>query len=91
MVLAANDSKVTSGFSTTCRFQRLANSSGKMALDDFQTLPELQGNLLTPRIFQLFDANGDGYLDKEEFSQAIEQLGRPCTEKEKAACALLLL
>ena len=72
------------------RFQRLANSSGKIALDDFQTLPELQGNLLTPRIFQLFDADRDGYLDKAEFSHAVEQLGRPCTEKEKAKCAHVL-
>ena len=70
-----------------CRFQRLANSSGKVALADFQLLPELQGSLFAPRIFQLFDADADGALDQQEFTAAVEALGRLQTEEDKAACA----
>ena len=47
--------------------------------------------LFAPRIFQLFDADKDGYLNATEFMAAVEQLGCLHSEADKAACKRALL
>ena len=68
------------------RFQRLADKEGRIALADFQQQHELQGMLFAPRIFEVFDTDQDGYLNAEEFTTAVQQLGSLHSEEDKAAC-----
>ena len=55
------------------RFQRLAGQSGRVSIEQVQSMVELGANPFTPRIFELFDADGDGLLDMSEFTLAITQ------------------
>ena len=73
------------------RFQRLAKGGRKVALTDFQSVPELAGNPFIMRIFQLFDADQDGCLNFEEFIRAVESFGRLYSSEDKCMCKLLLL
>ena len=58
-----------------------------MALADFQALPELAGNALVPRVLQLADRDRDGYLRLQDFTDAVAELGRLHTDRDRAACA----
>ena len=71
-----------------CRFVRLAKGGRKVALPDFQSVPELAGNPFIMRIFQLFDADQDGCLNFEEFIKAVESFGRLYTSEDKCMCKL---
>ena len=74
-----------------CRFQKLAGARGKVALTEFQALPEMAGNPFSPRIFQLFDQDGDGFISFDDFALAMEALGKMYTDEEKIRCAALKL
>ena len=69
-----------------CRFVRLAKGGRKVALTDFQSVPELAGNPFILRIFELFDADHDGCLNFEEFIRAVESFGRLYTSEDKCMC-----
>ena len=69
-----------------CRFLRLAKGGRKVALTDFQSVPELAGNPFIMRIFELFDADHDGCLNFEEFIRAVESFGRLYTSDDKCMC-----
>lgn len=51
------------------RFNRLANSTGKVNISAFESMVELGGNPFIPRMFKLFDECGDGTLSLEEFTR----------------------
>lgn len=72
--------------SADCRFQRLAKGGDRVALADFQAMPELAGNPLVPRILQLADKDRDGYLQLADFTDAVGELGRLYTDEDRAAC-----
>lgn len=69
------------------RFLRLAKGGRKVALADFQSVPELAGNPFIMRIFQLFDADQDGCLNFEEFIRAVESFGRLYSSEDKCMFA----
>ncbi len=69
------------------RFQRLAGGADRVALADFQALPELAGHPLAPRILALADKDRDGYLRLADFTAAVGELGRLRTDDDRAACA----
>lgn len=71
-----------------CRFTRLANGGSKVAIADLQSLPELNGNPFISRVFQLSDADRDGYLSQKEFMAGVEKLGHLYTDDDKLACKL---
>lgn len=68
------------------RFQRLAKGGDRVALADFQAMPELAGHPLVPRILQLADKDRDGYLQLADFTDAVGELGRLYTDDDRAAC-----
>ena len=70
------------------RFLRLAKGGRKVALTDFQSVPELAGNPFIMRIFELFDADHDGCLNFEEFIWAVESFGRLYTSEDKCMCKI---
>ena len=61
--------------SCPCRFARLANGGGKVAIADMLQLPELSGNVLMEPILRLFDGDRDGYLTEVEVCRAVRKLG----------------
>ena len=82
--------------SCPCRFARLANGTGKVAIADMLQLPELSGNVLMEPILRLFDGDRDGYLTEAEVCRAVQKLGElqqagadPCQGKTPRACLTL--
>ncbi|GFR52184.1 hypothetical protein Agub_g14721 [Astrephomene gubernaculifera] len=72
------------------RFLRLANKDGKVNISAFQSMVELGANPFIPRIFKLFDTSGDGSLNLEEFTQALEYFGKLEDEEEQYKFAFRL-
>ncbi|KAF6251945.1 hypothetical protein COO60DRAFT_570376 [Scenedesmus sp. NREL 46B-D3] len=56
------------------KFKRLSGGDGRASVEDIMLLPELAGNPLVPRMFELLD-DGDGFLTLQEFLKAIEWFG----------------
>lgn len=56
------------------RFLRASGGKEYAQIIALQQLPELAGNPFIPRIFQLFDANGDGIVTLDEFTRGVEYL-----------------
>ncbi|XP_066110785.1 calcineurin subunit B type 2 [Saccopteryx bilineata] len=49
-------------------FKKLdSDSSGALSVDEFMKLPELKENPLVQRVIEVFDTDGDGEVDFEEF------------------------
>ena len=57
-----------------------------MSLADFQRIPELSGNFFVGRIFQLSDTDKDGFITVDDFTAAVEMLGKVYSEEEKIRC-----
>jgi len=54
------------------RFRKLdKDDSGNLTTDEFMQISELQQNPLVERVFAIFDSDGDGAIDFEEFIQGI--------------------
>ena len=49
-------------------------------------IPELAGNPFLPRIFEMFDADGDGYMGAGDLRALLEALTRLANEEERYAC-----
>lgn len=64
------------------RFTRLAQGKNHVSIAEFQQIPELGCNPFIPRIFQLFDKNGDNTLSLDEFTAAVTYFGSLTNEEE---------
>eukprot|EP00049_Salpingoeca_infusionum_P014096 m.262675 g.262675 ORF g.262675 m.262675 type:complete len:203 (+) comp15595_c0_seq7:3451-4059(+) len=54
------------------RFKKLdTDGSGTLSTKEFMAIPELQQNPLVERVLAIFDDNGDGEIDFEEFIRGI--------------------
>eukprot|EP01147_Barroeca_monosierra_P006942 gene6942-7602_t len=54
------------------RFRKLdTDGSGTLSVTEFMAIPELQQNPLVERVLAIFDDNGDGEIDFEEFIKGI--------------------
>lgn len=49
-------------------------------------IPELAGNPFLPRIFQLYDQDGDGYIAASDLRALLESLTRLSDEEERVRC-----
>lgn len=51
-------------------------------------MPELSGNFFVGRIFQHSDKDKDGYITVEDFTLAVERIGKVYSDEEKIRCKL---
>ena len=58
----------------------------ELARSDFQMIPELAGNPFLPRIFEMYDADGDGYMGAADLRALLESLLRLANEEERYLC-----
>lgn len=66
------------------RFKKLdLDSSGSLSVDEFMSLPELQKNPLVQRVIEVFDTNGNGEVDFEEFIVGTSQFSVKGDEEKK--------
>ncbi|KAI7844791.1 hypothetical protein COHA_001671 [Chlorella ohadii] len=65
------------------RLKRLGRGEKELARSDFQMIPELAGNPFLPRIFEMFDADGDGYMHAGDLRALLESLGRLARDEEE--------
>lgn len=75
------------GTPTPCRLKRLGRGEKELARSDFQMIPELAGNPFLPRIFEMYDADGDGYMGAADLRALLESLTRLANEEERYQCA----
>lgn len=68
------------------RLKRLGRGEKELAQSDLQMLPELAGNPFLPRIFQLYDQDGDGYITAADMRSLLESLARLGAEEERYQC-----
>ena len=59
----------------------------ELAQSDFLIIPELAGNPFLPRIFELFDQDGDGYMSADDLRNLMESLTRLADAEESYRCA----
>lgn len=56
------------------RFRKLdLDNSGSLSVEEFMSLPELQQNPLVQRVIEIFDEDGNGEVDFQEFIQGVSQ------------------
>eukprot|EP00041_Stephanoeca_diplocostata_P005778 m.68503 g.68503 ORF g.68503 m.68503 type:complete len:177 (+) comp15990_c0_seq1:96-626(+) len=66
------------------RFRKLdADESGKLSLEEFMSLPDLNQNPLVERVISIFDTDGDGEIDFEEFIKGISLFSGKGSRDEK--------
>lgn len=82
-------SKGTRFTHAVCRLKRLGRGEKELAQSDLQMIPELAGNPFLPRIFQLYDQDGDGYITAADMRALLESLTRLCYEEERYKCEWL--
>ncbi len=71
------------------KFKRLSGEDGRATITDIQQLPELAGNPMVPRMFELMDRDGDGELTIEEFVHAVEWFGTIKTTEDMYRLAFM--
>jgi len=69
-----------------CRLKRLGRGEKELARSDFQMIPELAGNPFLPRIFEMYDTDGDGYMGAADLRALLESLTRLANEEERYQC-----
>ncbi|XP_036995271.1 calcineurin subunit B type 2 [Artibeus jamaicensis] len=66
------------------RFKKLdLDSSGALSVNEFMSLPELQKNPLVQRVIEVFDTDGNGEVDFEEFIVGTSQFSVKGDEEQK--------
>lgn len=65
------------------RLKRLGRGEKELARSDFQMIPELAGNPFLPRIFEMYDTDGDGYMGAADLRALLESLTRLANEEER--------
>ncbi|XP_034446558.1 calcineurin subunit B type 1b [Hippoglossus hippoglossus] len=66
------------------RFRKLdLDNSGSLSVEKFMSLPELQQNPLVQRVIDIFDTDGDGEVDLEEFIEGVSQFSVRGEEEQK--------
>lgn len=63
----------------------------ELARSDFQMIPELAGNPFLPRIFEMYDQDGDGYMNAADLRALLDSLTRLANEEARFQCAWQLL
>lgn len=70
--------------SLSLAFHRLdKNKSGAIEVEEFMVLPEWQNNPLAERIIDIFDRDGNGAVDFQEFLLGISAFSRRTDEERK--------
>ena len=66
------------------RFKKLdLDSSSALSVEEFTSMPELQGNPLAQRVIDVFDTDGDGQVDFREFILGTSQFSVRGDEEQK--------
>ncbi|XP_029776498.1 calcineurin subunit B type 2 [Suricata suricatta] len=66
------------------RFKKLdVDSSGSLSVEEFMSLPGLQRNPLVQRVIDIFDTDGNGEVDFEEFIVGTSQFSVRGDEEQK--------
>ncbi|XP_005382849.1 PREDICTED: calcineurin subunit B type 2 [Chinchilla lanigera] len=66
------------------RFKKLdLDSSGTLSVEELMSLPELQNNPLVKRVIDIFDTDGNGEVDFEEFVTGLSQFSVRGNEEQK--------
>lgn len=73
------------------RLKRLGRGEKELARSDFQMIPELAGNPFLPRIFEMYDQDGDGYMNAADLRALLDSLTRLANEEARFQCAWQLL
>ena len=68
------------------RLKRLGRGEKELAQSDFQMIPEVASNPFLPRIFSLYDRDGDGYMNAADLRALLESLMRLADEEERYKC-----
>jgi len=70
------------------RFRKLdADDSGTLSVDEIMKLPNITENPLVRRVVDVFDTNGDGELDFQEFLNGLAQVANKADRRQKLAFA----
>ena len=69
------------------KFARASGGDGMATIEDLQRLPELAGNPLIVRMFEILDTNGDRTLSLQEFIKAVEWFGSMQQKNDMYMCA----
>jgi hypothetical protein len=69
------------------KFARLSGGDGMATIEDLQRLPELAGNPLIVRMFEILDTDGDRSLNLQEFLKAVEWFGSMQRKEDMYMCA----
>jgi hypothetical protein len=68
------------------RLKRLGRGEKELARSDFQMIPELAGNPFLPRIFEMHDCDGDGYMNAADLRALLDCLSRLANEEARYQC-----
>uniref|UniRef100_A0A3B4XCG1 EF-hand domain-containing protein n=1 Tax=Seriola lalandi dorsalis TaxID=1841481 RepID=A0A3B4XCG1_SERLL len=66
------------------RFKKLdLDNSGSLSVEEFMSLPELQQNPLVQRVIDIFDTDGNGEVDFQEFIEGVSQFSVKGDKEQK--------
>lgn len=62
------------------------DSNGYIDKEEFMAIPGIKGNPLASRVIELFDQNGDGSIDFQEFILGLSSFSAKGNKEEKLQC-----
>ena len=62
------------------------NNDGKLSVDEFMSIPELQQNPLVRRVIEIMDEDGNGQIDFREFIQGLSQFSLKSDKQSRLKC-----
>ena len=66
------------------RFNKLdLDNNGALSVDEFMNLPELKQNPMVQRVIEIFDEDGNGEVDFQEFIQGTSQFSVKSDKESK--------